>query len=104
MSNKIYIGNLPASATKEDLIKLFSPHGQIISAQVVLGMDRKKNAGYGYVSMSNDREVNNAILKINRTVLKGNTIRVIEAHPIDQDRNYLSKRNRFNRFNRFRRR
>jgi len=104
MSNKIYIGNLPASATEEDLINLFSPLGQIISAQVVIGMDGKKNAGYGYVSMGNDREMNKAVLKINNTVLKGNTIRVIEAHPIDQDRNYLAKRNKFNRFNRFRRR
>ncbi len=97
MTNKIYIGNISRLTMDKDLLDLFSPLGHVISARVVVGMDGKTNTGYGYVVMSNDKEVRDAIIKLNNTVLKGNTIRVIEAHPIDQDSNYLSRRNRFRR-------
>ncbi|OGK26368.1 hypothetical protein A2954_06270 [Candidatus Roizmanbacteria bacterium RIFCSPLOWO2_01_FULL_37_12] len=101
MANKIYVGNLPTSLTDKELFDLFSPFGAVLSAKVVIGMDSKSNTGYGYVIMSNDSDVQTAILKLNNSSLKKNKLRVVKAHPIDQDSGYLARKNRFSRFNKF---
>lgn len=104
MANKIYVGNLPPSITDKELYELFSPLGEVIVAKVTLGMDGKSNAGYGYVTMTNDKDVQKAVTKLNNSMLKKKNIRVMKAHPIDQDHSYLAKRSRFARFNKFKRR
>lgn len=101
MANKIYVGNLPTSTTDKELFDLFSPLGIVLSAKVVVSMDSKSNTGYGYVVMSNDKEMQAAIQKLNNSSVKKNKIRVVKAHPIDQDSGYLARKNRFSRFSKF---
>lgn len=101
MVNKIYVGNLPTATTDKELFDLFTPMGEVISAKVVIGMDGKTNSGYGYVIMVNDKDLQKAVLKLNNSLFKKKNIRVVKAHPIDQDSGYLARKNRFNRFNKF---
>ncbi|PIP14711.1 RNA-binding protein [Candidatus Roizmanbacteria bacterium CG22_combo_CG10-13_8_21_14_all_35_9] len=101
MANKIYIGNISSATTDNDLFSLFSLSGQVTSAKVAISIDQKKNAGYGYVTMSDEEDMKKAILKCNNSVLKGNKIRVVMAHSIDQDENYFSNQNRFRRYRKF---
>ena len=101
MANKIYVGNLPSSITEKELYELFTPFGEVISAQITLGMDGKTNSGYGYVTMVNEKDIQKAVLKLNNSMLKKKNIRVLKAHPIDQDAGYLARKNRFSRFNKF---
>ncbi len=101
MQNKIYISNIPQTASDKDLFELFSPLGQVVSAKIIVGMDPTKNAGYGYVTMSNEEETKKAILKLNKNVFKGNAIRVVEAHVIDQDGSYFARQNRYRRNRRY---
>jgi len=100
MTNKIYVGNISTLTTDSDLFSLFSQSGQVVTAKISVGID-KKNTGHGYVTMNNDKDMAAAILKCNNSLLKGNRIRVIEAHFIDKDRDYLSRQNRFRTFKRF---
>jgi len=100
MTNKIYVGNISELTTDSDLFSLFSKSGQVMTAKISVGIDMK-NTGHGYVTMNNDKDMEKAILKCNNSLLKGNRIRVIEAHFIDKDRDYLSKQNRFRTYRRF---
>ena len=100
MPNKIYVGNISSVTTDSDLLSLFSKSGQVTSAKISTGIDQK-NAGYGYVTMNSDKDMKTAILKCNNSLLKGNRIRVTEAHFIDKDSDYLSRQNRFRSYRRF---
>ncbi len=97
MSKKIFVGNLPLSITNEHLHDFFSPIGTVVSAKIVMGIDGKSGAGYGYVLMSSDSEAQKSIEELNGRKLKGSIIKVIEAHPVDQDNSYMFRRRRFNR-------
>lgn len=97
MYQKIYVGRLSPSTTDKHLFDLFSQIGKVISAKVVMGIDGKINAGYGYVTMGSDKETRDAITKLNTTKLEGNNIRVIEAHSIDKDNSFMFRRYRIKR-------
>ncbi len=97
MVNKIYVGNISPSTTDKDLLDLFSNSGVVVSAVVTFGIDNKI-ARSGYVVMDNEQDTQKAIAKNNNVILKGNRIKVVKAHPIDQNSNYFSDRNRFIRF------
>ena len=101
MTNKIYVGNISVSTTDKDLFDLFSLVGQVVSANLILGIDRKRHAGYGYVTMNEEEDSKKAITKYNNTVLKGNRLKVIRAHSIDQKENFFASQNRFRRDRRF---
>ncbi len=92
MQRKIFVGNLPLSIDDKNLFELFAKIDEVESAKVILGIDGKISAGYGYVIMRNDKGVANSIKKLNNSNVKGNTIRVMEAHPIDQDRSFMFRR------------
>ena len=92
MPQKIYTGKLSPTTTDQHLFEHFSKAGKVISAKVVVGIDGKNNAGYGYVVMNSDKEAINAINKLNNTKLDGNNINVVVAHPIDIDNSFLFRR------------
>ncbi len=100
MANKIYVGNISELTTEKDLVDLFSLSGQVISTKVVLGINQK-NIG-GYITMSEEADMEKAILKYNNTLLKGNRITVTRAHSIDQEGHYFPNPNsKFRRNRRF---
>ncbi len=86
MVKKIYVGKIPLTTTDQKLFDHFSKVGQVVSATITRGFDPKKHAGYGYVLMNNEKEMKDAILKLNNSILDGDRILVIEAHPIDQEK------------------
>ena len=93
MAKKIYVGRLSYSTTDEMLYKHFSQVGNVQSAKVGKSMNPQTNSGNGYVMMSNDKETEKAITELNNSILDGICIRVVEAHPIDQERKpYYYKR------------
>lgn len=101
MANKIYVGNVSASTTDKDLFDLFSTIGQVVSASLILGIDRKRHAGYGYVTMNEEEDSKRAVAKYNNSILKGNRLKVVRAHSIDQKENFFSSQNRYRNDRRF---
>lgn len=86
MLKKIYIGKISSTTTDKKLFDHFSQVGKVISATIIKGISPEKHAGYGYVMMSNENDMEAAIRKLNSSILDGNHILVIEAHPIDQEK------------------
>lgn len=56
MANKLYVGNLSYEVTDSDLQTLFTPHGTVQSAQVIMDRDTGRSKGFGFVEMNNGDE------------------------------------------------
>jgi cold-inducible RNA-binding protein len=89
---RLYVGNLPYSATEEELNKLFSAHGTVASVTIISDKFSGKSKGFGFVEIENDEEAKKAIEATNGTDLSGRTIVVNEARPMKprppRDNNY----------------
>ena len=81
MGKKLYVGNLPYSATDESLTETFSQCGTVDSAKIIMDRDSGRSKGFGFVEMSTDEEAQNAISKLNGQQLGGRAMNVSEAKP-----------------------
>lgn len=77
----IYVGNLPFRSTSDDLERLFSEHGQVDSAAVIMDRDTGRSRGFGFVEMGNDDEARVAIQELDGADFDGRRLRVNEAQP-----------------------
>jgi RNA recognition motif-containing protein len=78
---KLYVGNLAYSVTDSDLEALFSPHGTVQSAQVIMDRDTGRSKGFGFVEMSSAQEGQAAIAALNDKENGGRRLTVNEARP-----------------------
>ncbi len=81
MGRKLYVGNLPFSATEQTLKDAFSQCGTVDSVNVITDRDTGQSRGFGFVEMSSDGEAQNAIQELNGSSLDGRKITVSEAKP-----------------------
>lgn len=82
MSTKLYVGNLPYSATDQSLSDKFSECGTVNSAKVIMDRDSGRSKGFAFVEMSSAAEAKNTISRFNGTELDGRTINIAEAKPM----------------------
>jgi RNA recognition motif-containing protein len=78
---KLYVGNLPFSTTEDDLRELFSAHGEVTSASIVMDRETGRSRGFGFVEMASDADATNAINAMNGQQLGGRALQVNEARP-----------------------
>jgi RNA recognition motif-containing protein len=81
MGKKLYVGNLPFSATEQVLAETFAECGTVESARVITDRDTGRSKGFGFVEMSNDQEAQEAINKFNGADWAGRPMTVNEARP-----------------------
>ncbi len=81
MGRKLYVGNLPYSASQQSLQDTFSPCGTVESVNVITDRDTGQSKGFGFVEMSSDSEAQKAILELNGSSLDGRQFKVSEAKP-----------------------
>lgn len=89
MGNKLYIGNLAAQVTSEDLSALFAGAGQVVSAQVIMDRATRQSKGFGFIEMGNAGEALQAITLYNGHPLHDQALIVNEARPSENQRNNL---------------
>ena len=77
----IYVGNLPYSTTSTELEELFSPHGAVDSAQIIMDRATNRSRGFGFVEMSSDDEARAAIEALDGHDMGGRRLTVNEARP-----------------------
>ena len=82
MGNKLYVGNLPFSASDDSLREMFGQAGQVESARIITDRDTGRSKGFGFVEMSTEQEASEAIRKFNGTELDGRSLTVNEARPM----------------------
>jgi cold-inducible RNA-binding protein len=83
MGKKIYVGNLPFSATNESLSELFGRFGAVDSSKIVTDRDTGRSKGFGFVEMSDSSEADAAIEKLHGSDMGGRSLTVNEARPME---------------------
>jgi RNA recognition motif-containing protein len=78
---KVYVGNLSYDTTDGDLQNLFTPHGVVQSAQVIMDRDTGRSKGFGFVEMNKEDEAQAAIKALNGLERNGRALTVNEARP-----------------------
>jgi RNA recognition motif-containing protein len=79
MSKKLYVGNLPFSATEDELRELFARHGSVDSVKVIMDRETGRPRGFAFVEMSEASAATDAIRGLDGTQLGGRALKVNEA-------------------------
>lgn len=82
----LYVSNLSYTTDNQQLKALFSPHGTVVSASIIMDRETGRSKGFGFVEMENDREAAAAISTLNGKVIEGRPLKVNEARPREQSR------------------
>jgi RNA recognition motif-containing protein len=77
---KIYVGNLPYSATEDEVRELFEPHGDVHSVALISDRETGRPRGFGFVEME-DESADTAIEALDNTSMGGRNLRINEARP-----------------------
>jgi RNA recognition motif-containing protein len=81
MSSSIYVGNLSATTTEDELRQAFSQHGVVTEVNIVKDRETGSPRGFAFVEMSNGNEAAAAIKELNLREMGGRSITVNEARP-----------------------
>ena len=81
---KIYVGNLPFSATEEQVRTLFSQHGTVQSVNLVSDRETGRPRGFGFVEIS-DEGLAPALKALDGYEMEGRALKVNQAE--DKPRN-----------------
>jgi len=75
---KIYVGNLPFSATEDEVRRLFTQHGTVNSVSIVKDRDTGRPRGFAFVEIP-PGDATRAIQALNGKDMSGRPLRVNEA-------------------------
>jgi RNA recognition motif-containing protein len=79
VGRKLYVGNLPDSATEQDLSDKFAAYGTVKSVKLITDRDTDRSRGFGFIEMMNEAEAQAAIDSLNGTDYDGRPMKVNEA-------------------------
>ncbi|MBN2302135.1 MAG: RNA-binding protein [Lentisphaerae bacterium] len=75
MAKRIYVGNLPYSATEAEVREAFEQHGTVTAVDILFDRDTGRARGFGFVEMD-DADADKAIEALNGADLGGRPLRV----------------------------
>lgn len=75
---KLYVGNLPFSATDDAVRALFSKHGTVEKVALITDRETGRPRGFGFVEMSN-ADASRAMQALNGADMDGRALKVNEA-------------------------
>jgi RNA recognition motif-containing protein len=81
MAAKLYVGNLPYSATEDGLKNHFSSAGSVASVKIIIDRETGRSKGFGFVEMESDDGAQSAVSQLDGQEFEGRSLRVSEAKP-----------------------
>jgi len=84
MSKKIYVGNLPFSASEAEVRDLFSEFGTVETVNLITDRDTGRPRGFGFVEMGDGAD--EAIQALHQKDMDGRSLNVNEARPREDRR------------------
>jgi cold-inducible RNA-binding protein len=84
MSMRLYIGNLPYTATENELQDLFGQHGPVTSVDLVMDKFSGRPRGFGFITMETKEGAEAAIQALNGKDMGGRELTVNEARPREE--------------------
>lgn len=77
----IYVGNVAAGVSEEQLRSLFGQHGTVKKVSIIKDKFTGEHRGFAFVEMSTMDEGNQAINALNGAEVGGQRLRINEARP-----------------------
>jgi len=84
MENRLYVGNLPFSATDEELKQAFSAHGTVTEVALISDRVTGRSRGFAFVTMSSPDEANAAVSGMHGKDFGGRSLTVNIARPREE--------------------
>jgi RNA recognition motif-containing protein len=75
---KLYVGNLPFSATEDSVRSLFAAHGTVEKVSLISDRDTGRPRGFGFIEMSN-ADASRAMQALNGKEMDGRSLKINEA-------------------------
>ncbi|WP_437924509.1 RNA-binding protein [Sorangium sp. So ce291] len=79
MGNRLYVGNLSFSTTRETLEAAFASAGEVREIAMPTDRETGQPRGFAFVTMGSAQAANSAIAQLNGSVLDGRALKVNEA-------------------------
>ena len=80
----IYVGNLPFTASEDDIREAFAAYGVVTSVSIIKDHETGQSRGFAFVEMANNEEGQTAVTNMNGKPLKGRPLKVNEARPREE--------------------
>jgi hypothetical protein len=77
----IYVGNLPYSASEEEITNLFSEFGPVERVKIITDRETGRSKGFAFVTLGDQSQLNAAIEKFNGFEYEGRALRVNASEP-----------------------
>jgi len=77
----IFVGNIGADVTEEQIRDLFAVHGMVASITLVNDRDTAQPRGFAFVEMNSTEDAKQAVSSLDGATLNGRKLRVNEARP-----------------------
>jgi len=81
----IFVSNLGFHVESNDLKEFFAPYGEVTSSKVITDRETGRSRGFGFVEMPSDAAGNEAISKLNGSVVEGRAMSVNVARPKEKN-------------------
>jgi len=76
MSTKLFVGNLSFNTTENDLQDAFAQHGTVVEANLMMDRMTGRPRGFGFVTMEDARDAEEAVKELDGTAFMGRDIKV----------------------------
>ena len=77
----IYVGNLPYTATEEDVTGLFAAYGPVDRVKIITDRETGRSKGFAFVTIGDQAQLNAAIEALNGYDYQGRALRVNASEP-----------------------
>ncbi len=81
MGTRLFVGNLPFSATEGDILDLFKQMGEVTNCELIMDKMTNRSRGFAFVEMSSQEDANKAVEEYNGKDFQGRALTVNEARP-----------------------
>ena len=77
----IYVGNLPYTATEEDITGLFASFGPVERVKIITDRETGRSKGFAFVTLGDQSQIDAAVQSLNEYDLQGRALRVNASEP-----------------------
>jgi RNA recognition motif-containing protein len=77
----IYVGNLPYTATEEEVSDLFAAYGSVERVKIITDRETGQSKGFAFVTLGDQSQLNAAIEGLNEKDYHGRALRVNASEP-----------------------
>ena len=79
MGKRLYVGNIPFSASEDELREAFAAHGEVTAVDVIMDRETGRPRGFAFVEMADESAARAAIESLDGKDFGGRDLRVNEA-------------------------